>query len=188
MICLKLTVWGTLRGRWQVCLRQHFLIFFFFFLFLVVLRFDLRASCFLMKALYHLSHFTSPVFLFMSLQTIMIYVTRYVYYKSGYSCWAPVAHTYNPRYSRGRGQEDHNLKPAWENSSRNPILKIPNTKNGLAEYHHTHTHTHTHTRTTVHCKLAWFKEYPPLLFFNLKIERLTKVVELLNLAPVHSQL
>jgi hypothetical protein len=29
----------------------------------------------------------------------------------------PLAHTCNPIYSRGRDQEDHSLKPAWENSS-----------------------------------------------------------------------
>jgi hypothetical protein len=27
-----------------------------------------------------------------------------------------VAHTYNPSYSGERDQEDHSLKPAWENS------------------------------------------------------------------------
>jgi hypothetical protein len=26
--------------------------------------------------------------------------------------WAPVAHTYNPSYSGGRDQEDHDSKPA----------------------------------------------------------------------------
>jgi hypothetical protein len=31
-------------------------------------------------------------------------------------------------YSRGRNQEDHCLKPAWADSSQDPILKIPNTK------------------------------------------------------------
>jgi hypothetical protein len=34
-----------------------------------------------------------------------------------------VAHVYNPSYSRGRDQEDHDSKPAQENSSRDPILK-----------------------------------------------------------------
>jgi hypothetical protein len=47
-----------------------------------------------------------------------------------------VAHAYNPSYSGGRDQEDQGSKPAWANSSRDCILKIPNT--------HTHTHTHTH--------------------------------------------
>jgi hypothetical protein len=28
-----------------------------------------------------------------------------------------VAHTCNPRYSGGRNQENHGLKPAWANSS-----------------------------------------------------------------------
>jgi hypothetical protein len=35
--------------------------------------------------------------------------------------------TYNPSYSGGRDQEDHGLKPALANSSRDPISKIPNT-------------------------------------------------------------
>jgi hypothetical protein len=38
------------------------------------------------------------------------------------------AHAYNLSLSGGRNQEDHGLKPAQENSSRKPILKIPNTK------------------------------------------------------------
>jgi hypothetical protein len=42
----------------------------------------------------------------------------------------PVAHACNPSYSGGRDQEDHGLKPAQENSSQDPILKIPNTKKG----------------------------------------------------------
>jgi hypothetical protein len=40
-------------------------------------------------------------------------------------------------------QEDHGSKPAWANSSQDPILKIPNT----------HTHTHTHTEELV----EWLK-------------------------------
>jgi hypothetical protein len=34
----------------------------------------------------------------------------------------------NPSYSGGRDQEDLGLKPAWANSSRDPILKKPITK------------------------------------------------------------
>jgi hypothetical protein len=34
----------------------------------------------------------------------------------------------NPSYSRGRDQEDHGSKPAWANSSRDSISKIPITK------------------------------------------------------------
>jgi hypothetical protein len=30
---------------------------------------------------------------------------------------APVTHTYNPSYSGGRDQEDHNSKPVWADSS-----------------------------------------------------------------------
>jgi hypothetical protein len=44
--------------------------------------------------------------------------------------WVLVAHVCNPSYSGGRDQEDCGLKPAQENSSRDPILKIPNTKKG----------------------------------------------------------
>jgi hypothetical protein len=35
----------------------------------------------------------------------------------------PVAHTCNPHYSVGKDKEDRSLKPAWANSSRDPILK-----------------------------------------------------------------
>jgi hypothetical protein len=36
---------------------------------------------------------------------------------------APGAHAYNPSYSGGRNQEDHDLKPAQANSSQDPISK-----------------------------------------------------------------
>jgi hypothetical protein len=36
---------------------------------------------------------------------------------------AAVAHAYSPSYSGGRDQEDPGLKPAWANSSWDPILK-----------------------------------------------------------------
>jgi hypothetical protein len=39
-----------------------------------------------------------------------------------------MAHAYNPSYSGGRDQEDHGSKPAWVNSSWNPISKKPITK------------------------------------------------------------
>jgi hypothetical protein len=41
-----------------------------------------------------------------------------------------VAYACNPNYSGNRDQEDRNLKPAWANSSQDPISKIPNTKKG----------------------------------------------------------
>jgi hypothetical protein len=41
-----------------------------------------------------------------------------------------VTHACNPSYSGGRDQKDHGSEPAWANSSRDPILKIPNTKQG----------------------------------------------------------
>jgi hypothetical protein len=44
------------------------------------------------------------------------------------ACWGLVAYSYNPSYSGGRDQEDHELKPAWENNSRDLISKKPNTK------------------------------------------------------------
>jgi hypothetical protein len=45
--------------------------------------------------------------------------------------WVLVAHAYNPSYSGGREREDCSSKPAWANSSRDPILKKPITKIGL---------------------------------------------------------
>jgi hypothetical protein len=36
-------------------------------------------------------------------------------------CWVPVAHACDLSYSGGRDQEDHGSKPAWANSSRDPI-------------------------------------------------------------------
>jgi hypothetical protein len=53
---------------------------------------------------------------------------------------APVTHACNSSYSRGRDQEDRSLKPAWANSSQDPILKNPN--------------THTHTKRLV----EWLKK------------------------------
>jgi hypothetical protein len=51
-------------------------------------------------------------------------------FKNKPSSWAPVAHTCNPRYSGGRDQEDHGLKPARANSSPDPILKKTHYKKG----------------------------------------------------------
>jgi hypothetical protein len=45
-----------------------------------------------------------------------------------------VAHTCNPSYSGGRDQENPGSKPAQANSSRDPILKIPNIKKALIEW------------------------------------------------------
>jgi hypothetical protein len=44
------------------------------------------------------------------------------------SSWALVAQAYNPNYSGGRDQEDGGSKPAWANSSQDPISKKPITK------------------------------------------------------------
>jgi hypothetical protein len=41
-----------------------------------------------------------------------------------------VAHACNPSYLGGRDQEDHSSKPAWANSSQDPILKKHITKKG----------------------------------------------------------
>jgi hypothetical protein len=35
-----------------------------------------------------------------------------------------VVHAYNPSYLGGKDQENRWLKPAWANSSQDPILKI----------------------------------------------------------------
>jgi hypothetical protein len=45
-----------------------------------------------------------------------------------------VAHTYNPSYSGGRDQEDHDSKPVQANSSMRPYLEKPFTKTGLVEW------------------------------------------------------
>jgi hypothetical protein len=39
--------------------------------------------------------------------------------------WVLVAHAWNPSYSGGRDQEDHNSEPAWANSSLRSYLKKP---------------------------------------------------------------
>jgi hypothetical protein len=41
-----------------------------------------------------------------------------------------VAHTCNSSYSGGRDQEDLSSKPAWANSSQDPISKNPSQKRG----------------------------------------------------------
>jgi hypothetical protein len=43
---------------------------------------------------------------------------------------ALVAHACNPSYSGGKDQEDHGLRPAQANISRDPISKNPITKQG----------------------------------------------------------
>jgi hypothetical protein len=45
--------------------------------------------------------------------------------------WALVVHTYNPSYSGGRDQENQVSRPAWANSSQDPISEKPITKKGL---------------------------------------------------------
>jgi hypothetical protein len=52
----------------------------------------------------------------------------------GFVLLGVVAHTYNPSYSGVSDQEDHGSKPARENSSGDPISKIPITKIGLVEW------------------------------------------------------
>jgi hypothetical protein len=46
----------------------------------------------------------------------------------------PVAHSCNPSYSGGRDQEDCGLKPAWANSSQDPISKNTQHNKGLVEW------------------------------------------------------
>jgi hypothetical protein len=45
-----------------------------------------------------------------------------------------VADTCNPCYSGSKDQEDHSSKPAWANSSKDPISKKTYHKKGLAEW------------------------------------------------------
>jgi hypothetical protein len=45
-----------------------------------------------------------------------------------------VAHACNPSYSEERDLEDCGLKPAWANSSGDPISKKSNTKTRLEEW------------------------------------------------------
>jgi hypothetical protein len=42
-----------------------------------------------------------------------------------------VAHACNPSYSGGKDQEDHSLRPAQANCSRDPHLQNKQRKNGL---------------------------------------------------------
>jgi hypothetical protein len=42
-----------------------------------------------------------------------------------------VAYTCNPSYSGGRDQEDHSLRPAQANSSKDPISKNPAQKKAV---------------------------------------------------------
>jgi hypothetical protein len=46
----------------------------------------------------------------------------------------PVANACNPSYSGGRDQEGHGSKPAWANSSQDPILEKTFHKKGLVEW------------------------------------------------------
>jgi hypothetical protein len=97
---------------------------------------------------------------------------QFSYPESHKPCW--VGCQFNSRYSRGRDQKDGNLKPAWANSSQDPLSKISNTagcqwltpvilatketefrrilvqsqswRPNLEKPSHTHTHTHTHTK------------------------------------------
>jgi hypothetical protein len=45
-----------------------------------------------------------------------------------------MTHAYNPSYSGGRDQEDHSSKPAWTNSSQDPISKKLITQKKLVEW------------------------------------------------------
>jgi hypothetical protein len=67
---------------------------------------------------------------------------------------APVAHAYNPSYTRVRDQEDHGSKPAWENSSRDPISKKKKSQKraggvaqGVGPEFKSQYHTDTHTQS-----------------------------------------
>jgi hypothetical protein len=64
-------------------------------------------------------------------------------------CLIPMAYTCNPIYSGGKEQEGQGSRPARENSSQDPILKISNT----------HTHTHTHARSEWSSLTVLYKHY-----------------------------
>jgi hypothetical protein len=69
----------------------------------------------------------------LQIQASLNKVSRRPYLKSKLKIkgiWALVAHPCNPSYSEGRYQEDHNLRPARENSLQDPTLKISNIKKG----------------------------------------------------------
>jgi hypothetical protein len=53
--------------------------------------------------------------------------------KNVHNSQAPVAQACNPSYSGGRDLEECGLKPAWENSSWDPILKKPNMEKEVAQ-------------------------------------------------------
>jgi hypothetical protein len=55
-------------------------------------------------------------------------------HKTGRGSLVLVTHSCNLSYSGARDQEDCGSKPAWENSSQDPIWKKPITKKGLVEW------------------------------------------------------
>jgi hypothetical protein len=63
-------------------------------------------------------------------QDISLCICKYSKIKKEKSSQVLLAHTCNPSYSEGRDQENHGSKPGWANSSRDPISKIPYTKQG----------------------------------------------------------
>jgi hypothetical protein len=53
------------------------------------------------------------------------------FFKNVHPSWVLVGHTYNPKYSGDRDQEDCGPRLTQANSSSDPVSKIPNTqKNG----------------------------------------------------------
>jgi hypothetical protein len=76
--------------------------------------------------------------------------------------WAPAAHTCNPSYSGGRDQEDHSLRSAQANGSRDPVSKKPITKKraggvaqGVGPEFKPHYHQKTPTFLMVRMFLCW---------------------------------
>jgi hypothetical protein len=84
--------------------------------FLAVLGFELRALCLLS------SHCTTRV--------VLPALYMLVIFKIGSCSQASVAPACNPSKSGGRDQKGSGLKPAWANSSQDPMLKTPNTVKG----------------------------------------------------------
>jgi hypothetical protein len=91
-------------------------------------------------------------------------------YQQSFLGQAPVVLAYNLSYSGGRDQEDYSSKPAWVNSSQDPISKKPITKRagGVAqgvgpEFKREHHETKTKPGTlsfTLLAILITFINYP----------------------------
>jgi hypothetical protein len=101
--------------------------------------------------------------------------------------WAPVVHTCNSSYSGGKDQENCSVKPAQENSLREPISKQPFPKrvDGVAQgvgsefkpQNHTHTHTHTHTHKVLNSDPFATSVMTPLCAWTLLVNNVCKYIK-----------